>query len=167
MSEFREMRRKRQLLSEADSIAILQKATSGVLSLLTEEGYPYGVPISYVYTHGKLYFHSALSGHKLDAIRFHEKASFTVIDKDDIVPEKFTTFFRSVICFGKVHIIDDNEEKMQTLRLLSARYCPNQLGTEHEIASGFNHMCMICFEIDHISGKESIELVRAKEDHAK
>ena len=67
--EFREMRRKRQQLSDAESIGILEKATSGTLALLGDGGYPYAVPISYVYDNGKLYFHSAMSGHKVDAIR--------------------------------------------------------------------------------------------------
>ena len=70
MSEFREMRRKRQQLAEEESIAILEKATAGTLALLGDNDYPYAVPISYVYHDGKLYFHSALAGHKVDAIRF-------------------------------------------------------------------------------------------------
>ena len=69
MSKFREMRRKRQQLSEVESIGILQKATAGTLALLGDNDYPYAVPISYVYHERKLYFHSALAGHKVDAIR--------------------------------------------------------------------------------------------------
>ena len=90
MSDFREMRRKRQQLSEEESIGILQKATAGTLALLGDNGYPYAVPISYVYANGKLYFHNSLSGHKVDAIRNCDKASFCVIDKDDVQPEKYT-----------------------------------------------------------------------------
>ena len=75
MSEFREMRRKRQQLSNEESIEILQKSTAGTLALLGDENYPYAVPISYVYHKGKLYFHSALAGHKVDAIRKCDKAS--------------------------------------------------------------------------------------------
>ena len=97
--EFREMRRKRQQLAE-EEIAILEKATTGTLALLGDNDYPYAVPISYVYHDGKLYFHSALTGHKVDAIRKCDKASFCVIEKDDVQPEKYTTFFRSVIAFG-------------------------------------------------------------------
>ena len=95
MMEFREMRRKRQQLAEEESIAILEKATAGTLALLGDNDYPYAVPISYVYHEGKLYFHSALAGHKVDAIHKCDKASFCVIEKDDIQPEKYTTFFRS------------------------------------------------------------------------
>lgn len=99
MENFREMRRKRQLLSDEESIRILKTATAGTLALLGDEDYPYAVPLSYVYNDGRLYFHSALNGHKIDAIRKYDKASFCVIEKDEVRPEKYTTFFRSVIAF--------------------------------------------------------------------
>ena len=116
--EFREMRRKRQQLSEEESIAILEKATAGTLALLGDDDYPYAVPISYVYNEGKLYFHSALAGHKVDAIRKCDKASFCVIEQDDVQPKKYTTFYRSVIAFGRIHIIEDGQEKLETARML-------------------------------------------------
>ncbi len=72
--QFREMRRKRQQLSQEESIGILRRATAGALALLGDDDYPYAVPISYVYADGKIYFHSALTGHKVDAIRRHGKA---------------------------------------------------------------------------------------------
>ena len=84
MSEFRQMRRKRQQLSNEESIAILEKSTAGTLALLGDDDYPYAVPISYVYHEGKLYFHSVLAGHKVDAIRKCDKASFCVIEQDDV-----------------------------------------------------------------------------------
>ena len=161
MSDFREMRRKRQQLSEGESIEILQKATAGTLALLGDNGYPYAVPISYVYADGKLYFHSALSGHKIDAIRNCDKASFCVIDKDDVHPEKYTTFFRSVIVFGRIHIIEDEQEKLATARLLGDRYNPNQEETlQKELEKGLARMVMIRFDIEHLTGKEAIELMK-------
>ncbi len=163
MSEFREMRRKRQQLSDEESIGILQKATSGTLALLGDNGYPYGVPISYVYSDGKLYFHSALSGHKVDAIKNHDKASFCVIDKDEVKPEKYTTFFRSVITFGRIHIIEDEAEKLEVIRLLGNRYNPYQdESLQKEIEHGFSRMLAIRFDIEHLTGKEAIELVRER-----
>jgi len=160
MSNFREMRRKRQQLSEEESIGILQKATAGTLALLGDNGYPYAVPISYVYADGKLYFHSALSGHKVDAIRNCDKASFCVIDKDDVQPEKYTTYFRSVIAFGRIHIIEDDLEKLETARLLGDRYNPNQEeALQKELEKGLSRMVMIRFDIEYLTGKEAIELV--------
>lgn len=106
--EFRTMRRKRQQLSEEESISILERATSGTLALLGDGGYPYAVPISYVYADGRLYFHSALTGHKVDAVKACDKASFCVIEQDSVQPKKYTTYYRSVIAFGRVHVIEDN-----------------------------------------------------------
>ena len=158
--EFRSMRRKRQQLSEEKSIGILQKSTAGTLALLGDNGYPYAVPISYVYADGKLYFHSALSGHKIDAIRNCDKASFCVIDQDEVHPEKYTTYFRSVIAFGRIHIIEDEQEKLATARLLGDRYNPNQEeALQKEIEKGLSRMVMIRFDIEHLTGKEAIELV--------
>lgn len=158
--EFRSMRRKRQQLSEEKSIEILRKSTSGTLALLGDNGYPYAVPISYVYADGKLYFHSALSGHKIDAIRNCDKASFCVIDQDEVHPEKYTTYFRSVIAFGRIHIIEDEQEKLETARLLGDRYNPNQEeALQKEIEKGLSRMVMIRFDIEHLTGKEAIELV--------
>lgn len=161
MSEFRQMRRKRQQLSQEESIAILQKATAGTLALLGDDGYPYAVPISYVYNEGKLYFHSALNGHKVDAIRKYDKASFCVIEQDDVQPEKYTTFFRSVIAFGRIHIIEDEKEKLEIVRLLGNRYNPNQDDAlQKEIESGLSRLLAIRFDIEHLTGKEAIELVK-------
>ena len=163
MEQFRAMRRKRQQLSEEESIEILRKATAGTLALLGDGGYPYAVPISYVYANGKLYFHSALSGHKVDAIRNFDKASFCVIEKDDVQPERYTTFFRSVIAFGRIHIIEEEQEKLETARLLGDRYNPNQEeALQKELEHGFTRMLMIRFDIEHLTGKQAIELVKHK-----
>lgn len=80
------MRRKRQQLSNEEAVSILNRSTSGTLALLGDNDYPYAVPISFVYADGRIYFHSALAGHKVDAIRHCDKASFCVIDKDDVHP---------------------------------------------------------------------------------
>lgn len=158
--EFREMRRKRQQLSDEESYAILQKATSGTLALLGDGGYPYAVPISYVFCEGKLYFHSALSGHKVDAIRSCDRASFCVVAQDDVKPELYTTFFRSVIAFGRIHIVDDEAEKLAAARLLGNRYNPHQdEALQKELENGLARMLVIRLDIEHLTGKESIELV--------
>ena len=63
-----EMRRAKQRLSPEESLAILEKGSSGVLALWDGEE-PYAVPLSYVYHEGKLYFHCARAGRKLEAAR--------------------------------------------------------------------------------------------------
>ena len=158
--EFREMRRKRHLLPEEESISLFQNATSGTLALLGDNGYPYAVPMSYVYDNGKLIFHSALSGHKIDAIRNCDKASFCVIEQDEVHPEKFTTFFRSVIAFGKIHIIESPSEKLKAATMLGRRYNPDdEAALNKELEKGMAHMHIICLDIEHLTGKQAIELV--------
>ena len=165
MTDFKEMRRKRQQLPEEEAISLLSQATSGVLSLLDSDGYPYGVPISYVYADNKLFFHSAVNGHKIDAIRHADKASFTIICKDEVHPETFTTHFRSVICFGHVRVIDDADEKLHALRLLGERYNPgDERALDEEIKKSGSHVAAIELDIEHITGKEAIELTRMRKE---
>lgn len=164
MSKFRAMRRHRQQLSQEESISILERATSGTLALLGDDDYPYAVPISFVYHEGCLYFHSAEEGHKIDAILRHDKASFCVIDQDNVQGEKYTTYFRSVIAFGHVSIIEDAEEKLATAKLLGNRYNPHQdEALQKEIDKGLHRMVMIRMKIEHLTGKEAIELARKKD----
>lgn len=161
MTQFREMRRKAQQLSQADSVAVLERATSGTLAVLGDDGYPYAVPLSYVYADGKLFFHSALAGHKVDAIRRCDKASFCVVDTDEVHPGEFTTYFRSVIAFGRVRIVDDPAEKRESARRLGARYNPgDEPALQRELDKGLAHMHVIEFSIEHLTGKQAIELTR-------
>lgn len=162
---FRELRRKRQELSLEESLDILNKGTSGVLALLGDNDYPYTVPISYVYDNAKLYFHGAKNGHKIDALRKHDKASFCVISQDKIIPEEYTTYFRSVIVFGKIRIMEDETAMKKAIQALAIKYYPSDSETERQkvINREWKPLCMIELSIEHISGKEVIELVKAKQ----
>ena len=159
---FREMRRKKQLLSDTQCIEILQRGTSGVLALHGDDGYPYAVPLSYVYDDFKLYFHGAKVGHKIDAIKSCDKASFCVIDQDIVVPEEYTTYFRSVIVFGKIRILEDETEKREAIEKLADRYYPDgtESRREQEIQKAGNALCMLEFSIAHITGKETVRLAK-------
>lgn len=161
---FREMRRKKQSLPQQETEDILNRGTSGVLALLGDNGYPYAVPVSYVYNDGKLYFHSAKSGHKIDAIRRTAKASFCVIDKDLIVPEEYTTYFRSVIVFGQIRVIEDDSEKRTAIEKLAVKYAPEDSAANRDNAINreWKPLCMLEMTIDHITGKEAIELIKEK-----
>ncbi len=160
---FRKMRRFKQLLSEETAIEILNRNTSGTLAVSGDDDYPYAVPISYVYADGKLYFHSAKTGHKIDAIKNHEKVSFCVIDQDQIVPEKYTTYFRSVIAFGKAHLVEDENEMRRIAATLAMKYSADfKEGIPKEIDSSIKHMAIIEMTIDHMTAKEAIELVKMR-----
>lgn len=160
---FREMRRKKQALPLEESIAILNNGTSGVLAVSGDNDYPYAVPLSYVYHDFKIFFHCAKTGHKLDAIARNNKASFCVIDQDNVVPQEYTTYFRSVIAFGRTRILDNEDEKRSAFEILAARYSPDhEQGRLQEIDKQFKQVCLVELAIDHITGKESIELVKAK-----
>lgn len=156
----RKMRRFKQQLSEVESIDILTSSTSGVLALCGNDGQPYGVPLSHVYHDGKLYFHSALNGHKIDLITQNVKASFTVIAQDEIHPETYTTYFRSVIVFGNVRIVEDNSKKLNILEILGRRCNPSdEEGLAKELKGGLSHCLALEMDIDCLTGKQSIELI--------
>ena len=161
---FPKMRRSKQALSQAEMESILLDGTSGVLALQGEGGYPYAVPLSYVYDDGRLFFHCAPSGHKLDAIAGNEKASFCVIDQDHVVPEEYTTYYRSVIAFGRARVLKDEGEKRAALEKLAERYSPRQEeGRRAEIDKLFQQVCMVELAVEHLSGKEAMELAAEKE----
>ena len=161
---FREIRRKNQTLPGEICINILKNATNGILSVIGDDGYPYGVPVSFTYENGRIYFHSAKTGHKLDAIGNCDKVCFTVVDKDEIVPEKFTTFFRSVIVFGKARVLTEKDEILAAIRAISGKYSPDESeeSREKEIDGSMNAMAIVEITPEHISGKEAIELAKMR-----
>ena len=119
---FREMRRKKQALSEEEAWKVLEKGTECVLALTGDDGYPYAVPVNYACESGKLYFHGALAGHKFDALRACPKLSLCVVDRSDTVPEKLTTAYRSVIAFGTARILEDPDEILHACMVLGLRF---------------------------------------------
>lgn len=160
---FREMRRKKQALSTEESLAILNQGSSGVLAVTGDQGYPYAVPLSYVYDNNKIFFHCALSGHKLDAIAASNKVSFCVVGQDRVMPQEYTTYFRSVIIFGRARILEDPIEKRTALEILAAKYSPEQkTGRLREIDRLLERTCTVEIVIEHITGKEAAELVNIK-----
>src|SRR5699024_1089682 len=96
---FREMRVKKRLMSEEDAEELLKSASHGVLAVAGDEGYPYAVPVSFVYKDRKIYIHSALEGHKVDAVKQNSKVSFCVVTADNVVSEKLTTRYTSAVAF--------------------------------------------------------------------
>ncbi len=159
---FREMRRFRQLLSESDTQAVMARCTNGTLACLGDEDYPYAVPISYVYYNNKIYFHGAKAGHKMDAMAKHPKVSFAVVDEDTIVSAEYTTYFRSVIAFGKARIVE-GDEWFDSYKALVEKYSGDQPEeAKHKEIEGCKRATIIAIDIDHMTGKEAIEYVRSK-----
>lgn len=161
---FREMRRKNQELSRKEADQILRQGTSGVLAVLGDGGYPYAVPISYVYAEGKLYFHCAKAGHKLDALRREPKASFCVIGQDQVAPEEYTTYYRSVIAFGRVRELEEAEEMRRAIDLLAQKYAPqdSEENRQKAIDREWEPLCMLEMTLEYVTGKESMKLRQKK-----
>lgn len=155
----RAMRRAKQELSMEETQKILMRNTNGILSVIDENQSPYGVPLSYAYVNDKLYFHCALSGHKLDALRHSPKACFTVVDMDHVVQETFTTHFRSAIAFGTAVLIEDEALKYAALQALVAKYSPDYIEKGDEaIKKGLKHTAIIEMTVTRLTGKAAIEL---------
>lgn len=161
---FREMRRNKQEISLEESAAVLTRGTSGVLAVLGDNGYPYAVPISYVYCGKHIYFHCAKAGHKLDAVKRNKKASFCVIDKDEVVSEEYTTHFRSVIVFGTIRIMENEQEKREAIEKLALKYAPEDTAGHRNayIDKEWGPLCMLDMTIEHLTGKKAIEMIRTK-----
>ena len=159
---FRPMRRSAQALGVDACREVLSRGTSGVLALLGDGGWPYAVPLSYAFDGEKLYFHCAREGHKLDAIRREARASFCVVDRDEVVPEEYTTYFRSVIVFGRVRVLENEAQMRAAIELLARRYFPQDSAENRRraIEREWAGLCMLEMDIEHMSGKEAIELAR-------
>ena len=157
------MRRKKQLLSKEETIEILNSCTAGVLGVIGDDGYPYTVPVSYAYKDKKIFIHSAIKGHKIDSIIKNDKVSFTVIDKDEVIQETFTSHFRSVIIFGRGRIIKEDSEKQSALESLVEKYSPDYIKEgKEEIKKDWDRVSLIEIEIQHMTGKAAIEIIKQK-----
>ena len=153
---FRTMRRKAQQLSREESEQILRDATSGVLAVYGDDGYPYAVPVSHVYEEGKIMFHCAKEGHKIDAIRRNEKVSFCVVAQDDVLPAERTTAYISVIAFGRAHIVDAEAGLRRIAGLIGDKFShdyPEDCQKETDEVIAHNRMYCVEIEVDQITGK--------------
>ena len=121
---FREMRRKKQQIPDNEAIAILENGKTGILAVNGDNGYPYTVPLNYMFYKGKIYFHGASEGHKFDSIKNNSKVSFCVISQDKIIPEKYTTAYESVVVFGNAKIMDDKEEIRKVIYDFAKKFHP-------------------------------------------
>jgi len=159
---FRSMRRAGQQLSAEETERVLTEGRTGVLAVLGDEGYPYAVPLNYVYRDGRIIFHCARSGHKMDALRGCDKVSFCVIEADEVVPERLLTRFRSAIAFGRARVLEDPAEIRAAARLFGLKYNPDAEAIEKEIDREWPALACVEIAIEHMTGKEAQELSRER-----
>lgn len=146
------MRRVKQQLSRQECETILYTEPRGVLSVISG-AYPYGVPMNFVYADNRLWFHCALSGQKLDAIRACGKASFCVLDKGQKPDDDWAYYFNSVIVFGTIRIVQDEDEKLRRLRQLGLKYFPSAAEVESDIRKNAARCHILELEIKNMTGK--------------
>lgn len=147
------MRRKDNELQNDDIVKILKNNSYGILSTISENGYPYGVPLNYIFLNDSIYFHSAIKGHKLDNILNNDKVSFCVIGQSYVLPEEFNTKYESVIIFGKAIEVFDDEKDSALLEMIN-KYSSDYIkeGKEYIEKAGKGTR-VIKINIEHISGK--------------
>ena len=152
---FRELARKKQQLTEEECIAILKTQLRGVLSVIGDEGYPYGMPINHYYSEedGRLYFHGGKSGHKIDAMKRCGKASFCVYDEGFRKEGEWALNIRSVIVFGRIEFIEDPETVTRISAALSRKFTDDEEYIQDEIQKYGRNTLLFCLKPEHISGK--------------
>ena len=152
---FREMLRKKQQLSDGECVEILKREPRGVLSVIGDDDYPYGMPLNHYYCEadGKLYFHSGKKGHKIDAITRRDKASFCVYDQGFRREGEWALNIRSVIVFGRIEIVTDPEKIREIARLLSYKFTNDEKYIEDEIMHSGPRTFMFALVPEHITGK--------------
>ena len=152
---FREVARKRQVLTSEQITKILKSEKRGVLSVLGDNGYPYGLPMNFWYNeeNGCIYFHSGKKGHKVDAISSDNKVSFCVYDDGFKKEGEWALNISSVIVFGKIHIVEDSEKAAEIYRKLSIKFTSDIGYIDSEIEKFANNT--LCYELqpEHITGK--------------
>ena len=152
---FREVTRKKQALPTEKITEILDTEKRGVLSVLGDDGYPYGMPMNYWYNkeNGYLYFHSGKKGHKVEALAENNKVSFCVYDSGYKNEGEWALNISSVIVFGRVHIVEDYEDAMKICKEMSLKYTPDLAYIEEEIQKFGD--ATLCYELrpEHMTGK--------------
>lgn len=153
---FRPIRRKKKEMDIDAAKELLQCSRRGVLAVNGDDGYPYAVPVNYFYDSdsGKIYFHGARVGHKVDALKASDKVCFTVYGNETIKEEGWAPFVQSTVVFGRCHLVEKGAEATEILKKLAAKYYPNEQLIDEEIERSGKAVQLFEIEIEHISGKE-------------
>ena len=149
------MRRKNQEIPFEECVNILKNEKRGVLSLIGDNGYPYGIPINHYYDEadGKIYFHGAKQGHKIDALKKCDKACFTVYDSGYLNDGDWALNIKSVIVFGRISPVDDIAKTEKICRALCSKFTDDGDYIQSEINSALNRVQCLEMTVEHITGK--------------
>ncbi|WP_028243413.1 pyridoxamine 5'-phosphate oxidase family protein [Pseudobutyrivibrio ruminis] len=152
---FREMRRFKQQVSAEECIEILKTTKRGVLSVIGDDGYPYGLPINHYYCEedGKIYFHGAKAGHKIDAIKTCDKASFCVYNDGYRKEGDWALNITSVIAFGRIHLVEDEAVALKICSELTKKFTNDDEYLKKEIQNSFRNVQCLEFIPEHMTGK--------------
>ena len=152
---FRQMRRFKQQISEDECKEVLKNEPRGVLALVGDDGYPYAIPLNHWYSEkdNKLYFHCAKEGKKLDSISKCDKVSFCVMDEGYRNEGEWALNIKSVVAFGKMRIVEDEEKKKEICINLTRKFTDDKDFLEHELTNAFPRVCCLEIEIEHMTGK--------------
>jgi len=156
---FRELTRKNQQISTEDCIQILNRETRGVLSVLGDDGYPYGMPMNHWYNEedGNLYFHCGKVGHRLDALRRCNKVSYCVYDKGYREEGTWALKVKSVIAFGRIEIVDDMDRIVEITTKLSHKFTQDDAYIQREIEQSAHRTLLLRLTVEHLCGKRVTE----------
>ncbi len=153
---FREIRKKKNAIGIEVAKELLSSARIGILALNGDEGYPYAIPINYLYDseNGKIYFHGAAAGHKVDSLKKSDKVCFTVYGQEETKAEEWAPFVKSAVVFGRCRMITDSETAIRLVKRFAMKYYPDEATADEEIDRSGKAVRMFEIEIEHISGKE-------------
>jgi len=148
----RELRRKDRALPEELAELVLADGEYGVLATAGKE-YPYAVPLNYVYKNGAIYFHSALEGQKLDLLKENPRVSFCVVGAAKILPQKFSTAYKSVIAFGTAELVEGEEKRQALLELINKYAYEFQKAGQNYVERDADKCIVVKITVEHLTGK--------------
>lgn len=153
---FREIRKKQNEISIDAAKELLRCSRRGVLAVNGDNGYPYAIPINYLYDEAaqKIVFHGAKAGHKVDSLKACDKVCFTVYGNEIIKEESWAPYLQSVVVFGRCHLVENHEEGIKLVKQFAAKYYPDQNSLNEAVEDSGMGVQMFEIEIEHISGKE-------------
>ena len=153
---FRPMRRKAKEIDLQAAKELLHHARYGILAVQGDGGYPYAVPVNFLYEkeNRRIVFHGAAAGHKADALRACSRVCFTVVGSETVKNEPWAPFVQSAVVFGQCRMVEDREETLRLVKKLAMKYYPDENTADMEIASSGAAVRMFVIKIEHLSGKE-------------